>query len=400
MPSVMYDPIMESLRYDYLMKLSIMNEEFQQYIDRLQGQDDGVLLEASQEWYNEWKITYISGIKANLSRFQLYLKSQNGKYSKWLAENKSIILDYNKYPPKNKEAIKSAPNYKLAITRLNKPITSSLNGINLNRVVLDQGKDKNRSNLWIKKLLIPEYNDNEGTFVSFAKDYYCGNDNKVKISLGSIPQVLEMAFNYCFNFNTILRATNVEANGLISYINNDPLTGQQNQPNTNKPNSTPQQGGIASTNPNVNAGNTPVNAAYDQYSLFMKEFFNEDIAQSNQASTSPTANPVSKNNNMIKSNNPVKSKIFKVMNKNNDSTDKDNKIKESDIYKKKRYVCDIVKDAFNAKMTAYGIIYKNFMDILQTHVNEYSKNANVDTNQQKQAVSQVTTNNSINRRIK
>ena len=401
MPSVMYDPIMESLRYDYLMKLSIMNEEFQQYIDRLQGQDDGVLLEASQEWYNEWKITYISGIKANLSRFQLYLKSQNGKYSKWLAENKSIILDYNKYPPKNKEAIKSAPNYKLAIARLNKPITSSLNGINLNRVVLDQGEDKNRSNLWIKKLLISEYNDNEGTFVSFAKDYYCGNDNKVKISLGSIPQVLEMAFNYCFNFNTILRATNVEANGLISYINNDPLTGQQNQPNTNQPNSTPQQGGIASTNPNVNAGNTPVNAAYDQYSLFMKEFFNEDIAQSNQASTSPTANPVSKNNNnMIKSNNPVKSKISKVMNKNNDSTNKDNKIKESDIYKKKRYVCDIVKDAFNSKMTAYGIIYKNFMDILQTHVNEYSKNANTNTNQQKQAVSQVTTNNSINRRIK
>lgn len=399
MPSVMYDPIMESLRYDYLMKLSIMNEEFQQYIDRLQGQDDGVLLEASQEWYNEWKITYISGIKANLSRFQLYLKSQNGKYSKWLAENKSIILDYNKYPPKNKEAIKSAPNYKLAIARLNKPITSSLNGINLNRVVLDQGEDKNRSNLWIKKLLIPEYNDNEGTFVSFAKDYYCGNDNKVKISLGSIPQVLEMAFNYCFNFNTILRATNVEANGLISYINNDPLTGQQNQPNTNKPNSTPQQGGIASTNPNVNAGNTPVNAAYDQYSLFMKEFFNEDIAQSNQASTSPTANPVSKNN-MIKSNNPVKSKISKVMNKNNDFTNKDNKIKESDVYKKKRYVCDIVKDAFNAKMSAYGIIYKNFMDILQTHVNEYSKNANANTNQQKQAVSQVTTNNSINRRIK
>lgn len=403
MPSVMYDPIMESLRYDYLMKLSIMNEEFQQYIDRLQGKDDGVLLEASQEWYNEWKITYISGIKANLSRFQLYLKSQNGKYSKWLAENKSIILDYNKYPPKNKEAIKSAPNYKLAIARLNKPITSSLNGINLNRVVLDQGEDKNRSNLWIKKLLIPEYNDNEGTFVSFAKDYYCGNDNKVKISLGSIPQVLEMAFNYCFNFNTILRATNVEANGLISYINNDPLTGQQNQPNTNQPNSTPQQGGIASTNPNVNAGNTPVNAAYDQYSLFMKEFFNEDIAQSNQAnqaSTSPTTNPVSKNNNVIKSNNPVKSKISKVMNKNNDATDKDNKIKESDIYKKKRYVCDIVKDAFNAKMTAYGIIYKNFMDILQTHVNEYSKNTNANTNQQKQSVSQVTTNNSINRRIK
>ena len=132
----------------------------------------------------------------------------------------------------------------------------------------------------------------------------------------------------------------------------------------------------------------------------MKEFFNEDIAQSNQASTSPTANPVSKNNNMIKSNNPVKSKISKVMNKNNDSTDKDNKIKESDIYKKKRYVCDIVKDAFNAKMTAYGIIYKNFMDILQTHANEYSKNANANTNQQKQAVSQVTTNNSINRRIK
>ena len=132
----------------------------------------------------------------------------------------------------------------------------------------------------------------------------------------------------------------------------------------------------------------------------MKEFFNEDIAQSNQASTSTTANPVSKNNNMIKSNNPVKSKISKVMNKNNDSVNKDNKIKESDIYKKKRYVCDIVKDAFNAKMTAYGIIYKNFMDILQTHANEYSKNTNANTNQQKQAVSQVTTNNSINRRIK
>lgn len=371
---VMYDPIEEGFYYDYLIKLSIMNEEFQQWLNIRNGNNNESLLEASQEWYNEWKITYISGVKANLSRFQLYLKSQNGKNSRWLAENKNLMLDYHKYPPKSNESIKSAPNFRVAISRLNKPISSSLNGINLSRVILNQGKpsDNDRVNMWVKKLIIPEYDASKGTFVSFAKDYYCGNDNKVKISVGSIPQVLEMGFNYCFNFNTMLRAIQVESNGIISYINNDPLSGNQEQP-TSTTNNTPQQGGIASTNPNVNANNTPVNAAYDQYASFMKEFFNEDITQSNQASTSPTAN-TSYSTNVVKSNNPVKSKISSMMNKSNKPTKKDDKIKESDIYKKKRFVCDIIKDALNAKMTAYGILYKNFMNILQTHTNNYSKN--------------------------
>lgn len=364
-----YDMTIEQLRYDYNLKIAELNEEFHQWIAMMENKD-GVLLEASQEWYNEWKITYISGIKANLSRFELYLKSQNGKNQRWLAENKNMILDYHKYPPKSNEAIKSAPNYKIAIARLNKPLSSSLNGINLHRITLNQGKDNdNRNNLWIKKLLIPEYNDNNGTFVSFAKNYFYGNDNKVKISVGNIPQVLEMAFNYCFNFNTILKSMQVESNGLISYINNDPMTGNQEQPTNTQPNSTPQQGGIASTNPNVNAGNTPVNAAYDRYTEFMKEYFNEAVPTTNTTTTSPSANPISKNNNVIHPNNPVKSKINKIMNKNN----KDDKIKESDIYKKKRYVCDIVKDAFNAKMTAYGYVYRDFINIMQTHVNGYLK---------------------------
>lgn len=374
MHDLIYDMVEESVYYDYLIKLATINEEFQQWIRLMNGEQEP-LLEASQEWYNEWKITYISGIKANLSRFQLYLKSQNGKYSRWLAENKNILLDYHKYPPKSNEAIKSAPNFKLAIQRLNKPISSSLNGINLSRVNMNSSSIKgqnNRDNLWLKKLLIPEYSDLNGTFVSFAKNYYTGNDNKVKISVGNIPQVLEMGFNYCFNFNTILRSTQVEANGLISYINNDPMTGNQEQPNTQQ-NSTPQQGGIASTNPNVNAGNTPVNAAYDQYSLFMKEFFNEEVSNTNQASTTPTANS-NVTQNVVKSNNPVKSRINKVMDKNN--TRKDDKINNSDIYKKKRYVCDIVKDAFNAKMTAYGILYKEFMNVLQSHMNNYNKGNN------------------------
>lgn len=374
MEDIMYDPILEQFRYDYYLRAAIMNEQFNEWYNRMNGiYTEEPLLEASQEWYNEWKITYISGIKANLSRFRLYLKSQNGKNSRWLAENKNLMLDYHKYPPKNNESIKSAPNFRVAISRLNKPISSSLNGINLSRVILNQGKssDNDRVNMWVKKLMIPEYDASKGTFVSFAKDYYCGNDSKVKISVGSIPQVLEMGFNYCFNFNTMLRAIQVESNGIISYINNDPLSGNQEQP-TSIVNNSPQQGGMASTNPNINANNTPVNAAYDQYASFMKEFFNEDITQSNQASTSPTAN-TNYNTNVVKSNNPIKSKISTMMNKSNNPTKKDDKIKESDIYKKKRFVCDIIRDALNAKMTAYGVLYKNFMDILQTHVNNYSK---------------------------
>ena len=138
MRDLVYDMNVEDARYGYYLRLAQLNEEYQQL---LKNKEDRIILEASQEWYNEWKITYISGIKANLSRFELYLKSQNGKNQRWLAENKNMILDYHKYPPKSNEAIKSAPNYKIAIARLNKPLSSSLNGINLHRITLNQGKD-------------------------------------------------------------------------------------------------------------------------------------------------------------------------------------------------------------------------------------------------------------------
>ena len=63
---------------------------------------------------------------------------------------------------------------------------------------------------------------------------------------------------------------------------------------------------------------------------------------------------------------------------------------ETVVYNKKKLVCDILKQALNAKMTAAGMLYRDLFSYMQSHVNSYSKKAN--QNNQKQQQEKLNTN--------
>ena len=70
---------------------------------------------------------------------------------------------------------------------------------------------------------------------------------------------------------------------------------------------------------------------------------------------------------------------------NNQQSKQDPEDSETVIYNKKKLVCDILKQALNAKMTAAGMLYRDLFSYMQAHVNSYNKN--------KQAPSQTQNNN-------
>ena len=39
--------------------------------------------------------------------------------------------------------------------------------------------------------------------------------------------------------------------------------------------------------------------------------------------------------------------------------------------KRKQIACDILQDAYNAKITAMGLIYRDFINIMKNHVSNY-----------------------------
>ena len=70
---------------------------------------------------------------------------------------------------------------------------------------------------------------------------------------------------------------------------------------------------------------------------------------------------------------------------NNQQAKQDPEDSETVIYNKKKLICDILKQALNAKMTAAGMLYRDLFSYMQAHVNSYNKN--------KQAPSQNQNNN-------
>ena len=357
-------------KYNIATNIKKINEDYLNwYYDYIFNEVDERTSNSKPDSFLEWKQKLVRELKNNLDQFTQYAVKQTTNDVPFLQQNIAIIKNNKKFPVKTENILKDAPNYTTALQRLNAPLSTHLNGMDISKVEIDNSNDPN-VNIPIKKSLIPTYTG-KNDFVTYAKNYYYGSDvNFFNYSPAQISMIMQTAYQFCLGYQTKVRTLQTDLNGIINYISQD-VNGMPNQQDMNAEinnqqiqNQTPAAQGMASTNPSANA-NKIINAA-TEYELFMEEYFGHDwesLLEDDMKSV------------------PTKSMVSTPEQKQNNETNKPSltspngtpvKVDQAALLKKqKQVVCEIIKDAFNAKMTAMGMIYRDFMLLMRRHVASY-----------------------------
>lgn len=393
-----FNAISESCEYDAILDMVQENRDMLLWMYENGYISQEYFEEAENSGNDQWRLDNITAIKANLKKFKDYANNQGKQNNEWLIQNRDYIIDQQKYPVKSGANIQNAPTYTTAFARIKKPLSSNISGIDIKRVTILDTKANNlqgdakkqadyKNNLWFKKMLVTDYNG-QGPFDKFARDYYYGIDKKVNLQSQDIQQLLPKAYNFCTTYNALIKSLETDVNGIINYINKNPITGNQ------EPTLSQAQLAANKNASDVNKSNTqgmatkPVNADTD-YSLFRYTYFKDLLSEDDQTKTSTatpkmsfSSNSSSNDNNQDGSNQP----------QNQNKPKQDPEDSETVVYNKKKLVCDILKQALNAKMTAAGMLYRDLFSYMQSHVNSYSKKTNQNQNNQKQQQEKLNTN--------
>lgn len=391
-----FNAISESCEYDAILDMIQENRDMLLWMYENGYISQEYFEEAENSGNDQWRLDNITAIKANLKKFKDYANNQGKQNNEWLIQNRDYIIDQQKYPVKSGANIQNAPTYTTAFARIKKPLSSNISGIDIKRVTILDTKANNlqgdakkqadyKNNLWLKKMLVTDYNG-QGPFDKFARDYYYGIDKKVNLQSQDIQQLLPKAYNFCTTYNALIKSLETDVNGIINYINKNPITGNQ------EPTLSQAQLAANKNASDVNKSNTqgmatkPVNADTD-YSLFRSTYFKDLLSEDDQTKTS-TATPKMSFSSNSSNNSDNQDGSNQPQNQNKPKQDPEDS--ETVVYNKKKLVCDILKQALNAKMTAAGMLYRDLFSYMQSHVNSYSKKTN--QNNQKQQQEKLNTN--------
>ena len=391
-----FNAISESCEYDAILDMVQENRDMLLWMYENGYISQEYFEEAENSGNDQWRLDNITAIKANLKKFKDYANNQGKQNNEWLIQNRDYIIDQQKYPVKSGANIQNAPTYTTAFARIKKPLSSNISGIDIKRVTILDAKANNlqgdakkqadyKNNLWFKKMLVTDYNG-QGPFDKFARDYYYGIDKKVNLQSQDIQQLLPKAYNFCTTYNTLIKSLETDVNGIINYINKNPITGNQ------EPTLSQAQLAANKNASDVNKSNTqgmatkPVNADTD-YSLFRSTYFKDLLSEDDQTKTSTATPKMSFSSNSSNDDN-TQDGSNQPQNQNRPKQDPEDS--ETVVYNKKKLVCDILKQALNAKMTAAGMLYRDLFSYMQSHVNSYSKKTN--QNNQKQQQEKTNTN--------
>lgn len=391
-----FNAISESCEYDAILDMVQENRDMLLWMYENGYISQEYFEEAENSGNDQWRLDNITAIKANLKKFKDYANNQGKQDNEWLIQNRDYIIDQQKYPVKSGANIQNAPTYTTAFARIKKPLSSNISGIDIKRVTILDTKANNlqgdakkqvdyKNNLWLKKMLVTDYNG-QGPFDKFARDYYYGIDKKVNLQSQDIKQLLPKAYNFCTTYNALIKSLETDVNGIINYINKNPITGNQ------EPTLSQAQLAANKNASDVNKSNTqgmatkPVNADTD-YSLFRSTYFKDLLSEDDQTKTSTATPKMSFSSNSSNDDN-TQDGSNQPQNQNRPKQDPEDS--ETVVYNKKKLVCDILKQALNAKMTAAGMLYRDLFSYMQSHVNSYSKKTN--QNNQKQQQEKLNTN--------
>lgn len=392
-----FNAISESYEYDAILDMVQENRDMLLWMYENGYISQEYFEEAENSGNDQWRLDNITAIKTNLKKFKDYANNQGKQNNEWLIQNRDYIIDQQKYPVKSGANIQNAPTYTTAFARIKKPLSSNISGIDIKRVTILDTKANNlqgdakkqadyKNNLWFKKMLVTDYNG-QGPFDKFARDYYYGIDKKVNLQSQDIQQLLPKAYNFCTTYNALIKSLETDVNGIINYINKNPITGNQ------EPTLSQAQLAANKNASDVNKSNTqgmatkPVNADTD-YSLFRSTYFKDLLSEDDQTKTSTATPKMSFSSNS--SNNSDNNQDDSNQPQNQNKPKQDPEDSETVVYNKKKLVCDILKQALNAKMTAAGMLYRDLFSYMQSHVNSYSKKTN--QNNQKQQQEKLNTN--------
>ena len=385
-----FNAISESCEYDAILDMVQENRDMLLWMYENGYISQEYFEEAENSGNDQWRLDNITAIKANLKKFKDYANNQGKQNNEWLIQNRDYIIDQQKYPVKSGVNIQNAPTYTTAFARIKKPLSSNISGIDIKRVTILDTKANNlqgdakkqadyKNNLWIKKMLVTDYNG-QGPFDKFARDYYYGIDKKVNLQSQDIQQLLPKAYNFCTTYNALIKSLETDVNGIINYINKNPITGNQ------EPTLSQAQLAANKNASDVNKSNTqgmatkPVNADTD-YSLFRSTYFKDLLSEDDQTKTSTATPKMSFSSNSSNDDN-TQDGSNQPQNQNRPKQDPEDS--ETVVYNKKKLVCDILKQALNAKMTAAGMLYRDLFSYMQSHVNSYSKKTNQNQKQQQE----------------
>lgn len=385
-----FNAISESCEYDAILDMVQENRNMLLWMYENGYISQEYFEEAENSGNDQWRLDNITAIKANLKKFKDYANNQGKQNNEWLIQNRDYIIDQQKYPVKSGANIQNAPTYTTAFARIKKPLSSNISGIDIKRVTILDTKANNlqgdakkqadyKNNLWFKKMLVTDYNG-QGPFDKFARDYYYGIDKKVNLQSQDIQQLLPKAYNFCTTYNALIKSLETDVNGIINYINKNPITGNQ------EPTLSQAQLAANKNASDVNKSNTqgmatkPVNADTD-YSLFRSTYFKDLLSEDDQTKTSTATPKMSFSTN---SSNDDNNQDGSNQQQNQNKPKQDPEDSETVVYNKKKLVCDILKQALNAKMTAAGMLYRDLFSYMQSHVNSYSKKTNQNQKQQQE----------------
>lgn len=355
-----FDAIENSIELDTQIAIAEMTLDFRHWLV-----DNGYLLEAatdSNKDYMQWKVNKSNAVKNNVARVIQYATQQAAKNNMFLERNREIILNSKRFPVKPGNDLKNAPNYMMALQRISAPVSATIGSLNLAKVDAENGPQSNGA---LKQTLIHSYR--EGDFVQFAKAYYYGADNKrINMDTNQVTSLLQTAFQYCYQYPARMRGVQTDAQGIISYINKDPSTGQVDaatQSDLSALRATQMQNAAqnmnrASTNPYRNAGQVNADTNYE---LFFGDHF-KDLEPLDEADVTKPENSkttvndkqtatTAKNTSQSPNGAPVDTKAL--------------------VSAKHKTACEIIEDCFNAKITAMGMLYRDFIFILRNHVASY-----------------------------
>ena len=386
MDNYLLDIMIKEYQIEELSEKNIIDSEFLEWL-----YNNRKINEDASDSNDQWRMNNINSIQQSLNTFKKYITDQVNQNSSWLSKNNDIILNSNKYPVRNGANIKQAPDYKSAINRIKTPISTNLSGIDLKRIELPnqdptQPKQNDqqlmRQNLWLKKMFISTYNG-ETEFQDFAKIYYYGKDKVHDISTQELQQFLPSAYNFCNSINTFIKSLETDIHGYINYINRNPITGNtenpvtQTQINNNNMNNAVNKSNTANMAAGNATSNTSLNADTDFtlfYNKYFGEFYNKYFGDSLSEADATQPQQQNATNQQQQTSNAKPKMTFDNKNTSGQNGQKQNgEDSDTTIWNKKKLVCNLVRQILSTKMTVSGMIYRDMMSFMQTHVNSYSK---------------------------
>lgn len=399
MDNELIDILIEDYRIEELSEMNMIDSEFMEWLYENKMLDEDTFNEESSDSNDQWRMDNINSIQQSLNTFKKYITDQANQNSSWLSKNNDIILNANKYPVRNGANIKQAPDYKSAINRIKTPISTNLSGIDLKRIELPnqdptQPKQNDqqlmRQNLWLKKMFISTYNG-ETEFQDFAKIYYYGKDKVHDISTQELQQFLPSAYNFCNSINTFIKSLETDIHGYINYINRNPITGNtenpitQTQINNNNMNTAVNKSNTANMATGNATSNTSLNADTDFtlfYNKYFGEFYNKYFGDSISEADATQPQQQNATNQQQQTSNAKPKMTFDNKNTSGQNGQKQNgEDSDTTVWNKKKLVCNLVRQILSTKMTVSGMIYRDMMSFMQTHVNSYSKGTQNTPNQ-------------------